>query len=160
MTEPQANEKPPDLGTALSTCASQLEKLLEDLKLQAEKDSAEFIKSGITQCGKAMGIFKQLFLSGYGKTREALDGMVKEQFRDQRVRENYESLLSMEAEWNLFLIKNDPSTNNEQEAEIQIGDELSSDIQLFDPENNTQVTLSQICRESARTLLVLLRHYA
>jgi len=161
MAEPQANEKPPDLGTALSTCASQLETLLEDLKSQAENDAIEFIKNGITQCGKAMGIFKGLLLSGYGKTREALDGVIREQyFREWQIRENYESLLSVEAEWNSFLVKIDPSTKDGQEAQIQTGDKLSADIRLLDPKTNTPITLSQICSTSARTLLVLLRHYA
>ena len=36
MSEPEVSEKPPDLRTALSTCAAKLETLLENLKSQSE----------------------------------------------------------------------------------------------------------------------------
>lgn len=158
--------EPGGLSTALEICSTQLRLLLEEHKSQAQSNLPKFLEEGITQCGKAMRIYKDLFLSGSGKTRESVDATIKKNFKNSAVRDNYENLISVEDDWNLFLHDIDPASKDKAQQKILLtGDRLQPDIRLLDPVSKESVTLKQVCgaggeHTGEHTLLVLLRHYA
>lgn len=148
------------ISTTLSSMTEKLVSILSSARKQADESMENFVTEKVWSLGGAIGLYADLFTSLHVTTRSAFEDVVKANFRNMDVRDEFEELIETETEWQKFLEgveryleKSDNVTN------LKVNDQAPMDMPLVESTTGKTVTLREYSDNNSQ-LLVLFRHYA
>jgi len=145
------------LAASLSKTAREFESLLSSSKCRPLDQFLEAPK-----LGASIPLMAELFKKAGVESRVELESAVKAQFRVAEVRDSWEELLDVEANWDVFLATVD---SGESEG-LRKGDLAPLQLPLVEAKTGCATSLGEIlgCEEEGEQQqclhLVLLRHFA
>jgi len=146
--------------TLLETFES-IEETLKRAKTSYSEDPNGFISKNYGILGQAISTYSKLFTKTGCSSREELETKWAQRLSNPTVRDAVEDLISIEEEWNNFLISVDETSHMiSTDSILEVGSNVKDlSIKLTNVNNEEEVLLSDLTNNHL-SLFILLRHFA
>ena len=172
LEEPVDSSEKEKLVTSLSKLIESMEAVVQE----GERDCRDaggvndYIKlenpRGIKLMFKPMPVYAQCMIEHGMKTWKDFEGIIKKYYKDDRVQELVEELLSAEDSYKHFVEKREKELatvekgNSFSESEIlTVGQTIPRDLALLEAQSGDSKPLTNYCKKAKYTLFILMRHY-